>query len=302
MAEPETHLPPDLTVIQIDYQPGTPDPGRVFRSMAALIEAFHNLDRDLARAVIVAVEPEVLLERVEAGSIRAVLRTVLRQIDDDALRGLDWKPLIGQYLVAGKHRLLQWLDGRHGIHNRAEVVELQRELVDLAPHSIEDRLLPPAEVPLERLLADIEQISVAVVELKGDDAAYFVSAGDTTRIETGIRLTSDEIELLLTQETVSSDTELVLLVKKPDYLGNSRWEFKLGDHPIEAKMVDEPWLERFRRGDVVLRPGDALRALVNTEVSRGFERNIVAIRYEVLQVREIISGGGEEQEPLFGRE
>ena len=299
MPEPESSLLPDLTVIQIDYEPRTPDPGRVFRSMAALIEAFHDLDRDLARAVTVSVEPEVLLERVEAGSIRAVLRTVLRQIDDDAIRNLDWKPLIGQYLVAGKHKLLKWLDGRHAVQTRAEVVDLQRELVALAPHSVEDRLLPPADVPLNRLLADIERISVGVVELRPDDSAYYVSASEVTRVETAIRLTSDEIELILTQETVTSDSELVLLVKKPDYLGQSRWEFRLGEHPIEAKMLDEPWLERFRSGHVVLRPGDALRALVRTQISRGFEGNVVAIRYEVLQVREIISGGTEEQEQLF---
>lgn len=122
--------------------------------MAVLIEAFQDLDRHLAKAVTVSVEPEVLLERVEAGSIRAVLRTVLRQIDDDALRGLDWKPLIGQYLVAGKHRLLKWLEGRHAILTRTEVLGLQRELASLAPDSIEDRLLPPADVPLGQLLGD----------------------------------------------------------------------------------------------------------------------------------------------------
>ncbi len=300
MLDPEESLLPDLTVIQIDYEPGTPDPGRVFRSMAALIEAFHDLDRDLARAVAVSVEPELLLERVEAGSIRAVLRTVLRQIDDDSLKNLDWKPLIGQYLVAGKHRLLKWLDGRHTIQTRAEVVDLQRELVALAPHSVQDRLLPPADVPLDRLLADIERISAGVAELRAQDSAYYVSATEATRVETGIRFTSDEIELLLTQETATSDAELVLLVKKPDYLGQSRWEFKLDEHPIEAKMLDDAWLNRFRSGDVVLRPGDALKALVRTQISRGFEGNVVAIRYEVLQVRQIISGGSEEQELLFG--
>jgi hypothetical protein len=33
LAEPASNLDLDVTVIQIDYEPGTPDPGRIFRSM-----------------------------------------------------------------------------------------------------------------------------------------------------------------------------------------------------------------------------------------------------------------------------
>jgi hypothetical protein len=57
--------------------------------MAGMIDAFARIDRHVARAVSVSVEAQVILERAEAGSIRAVLRTILNQVDDDALRTLD---------------------------------------------------------------------------------------------------------------------------------------------------------------------------------------------------------------------
>src|SRR5258708_7097366 len=101
--------------------------------MAGLIEAFHRIDRDLAHSLSATVEPQILLERIEAGSIRALLKTILVQVDDDALHNLDWKPLVGQYLVRGKHRLLHWLDGRPKIAARADVIDLQRELRLIAP-------------------------------------------------------------------------------------------------------------------------------------------------------------------------
>ncbi len=132
------------------------------------------------------------------------------------------------------------------------------------------------------------------------DSAQFTSIIQTLRINTSFRLNPDEIEILLTQETVRSTTELVLLVKKPDYLGNSRGEFKLGEHPIEAKMTDDEWLERFRNGHVILKPGYALKAVVKTETARGFEGNTVATRFEVLRVVAAIAPQGDAPGRLFG--
>src|SRR4051812_25278065 len=138
--------------------------------MAELIEAFHAIDRDLAHAVSVDVHAEVLLERVEAGSIKAFVRTVLLQVPDDALKDLNWKALVGQYLVRSKHAILRWLDGREKIGSRVEVVELQQDIARLAP-AMSRQLLPAGTVPIERLLEDLQLISVAVVELRPEDAA-----------------------------------------------------------------------------------------------------------------------------------
>src|SRR5256885_1582142 len=110
----------ELEYIEIKYRPGAGDPARIFRSMARLIEATYRIELDLAGSLSIAIQPQLVLERVEANSIRAVLRRLLVQLDDDALRGLDWKPLIGQYLVRGKHHLLQWLNGRKRIKDRSE--------------------------------------------------------------------------------------------------------------------------------------------------------------------------------------
>lgn len=279
-------LADDVIVIKIDYEAGTPDPGRVFRSMAGLIDAFSRIDRHLAHAVAAHVEPEVILERVEASSIRAVLRTLLLQVDDEALRTLDWKPLIGQYLVRAKHALLRRLDGRPRITSRAEVVEIQQELLKLAPADI--HLLPAAPIAVEDLLWDIEAMSRAVAELRADDSAEYITSEGETRIETRLRITSDEIESLLTQDVITSDSEQTLLVKKPDYLGHSMWELRLGERAIEAKMLDEEWLDRFRRQEIPLRPGDALRVLMRMETVRGFEGSEVAVHYYVRRVLGVV--------------
>jgi hypothetical protein len=286
----------DVTVIELNYEPGTPDPGRIFRSMAGLIDAFSRIDRHLARSVATSVEPQVILERIEAGSIRSVLRTLLVQIDDDALRNLDWKPLIGQYLVKAKHTLLRKLQGHPRITSREDVIDLQRQLLALAPANID--MLPPAPISTEDLLWDIEALSGAVAELSEGDSAAFISADDETRIETRLRITAQEIESLLTKETVCTTSEHILLVKKPDYLGHSMWEFRLGDRSIEAKMLDQAWLERFQRQEIALRPGDALRAIVRIETAEGFEGHPVATHYFVVTVLRVVRAAPYRQTDL----
>ena len=294
---PDVAIEPDLTIIEVDYEPGTSDPGRVFRSMAELIEAFHAIDRDLARAVSVSVHAEVILERVEAGSIKAFIRTLLQHVDDDALKNLDWKPLIGQYLVRAKHAILRSLEGKDKISSRAEVLELQQEIARLAPAAPQE-LLPPGTVPVERLLVDMQLISIAVAELQPHDSATLASAIDVTPIEKRIRITDQDITQLLTQNTTSSQAPMTLLVKKPDYLGNSKWDFKNGDRSLEAKILDLEWLAQFHAGQIHLKPGDALNAIVKSETAIGFDGNIVETRHEVLKILAVVPSVAGEQSSL----
>lgn len=284
-----------LSYLEIDYAPNSQDPARVFRAMASLIDAFHQLDRDLANAVHVSIAPAILLERIEAGSVRAWLRTILQQADDDALKQLDWRPLVGQYLVRGKHLILRWLDGKSTIDGRSELSELQSGLLAIAPTPIEGDLALAEPVPPRALLDDLKRLGDAFKQLGPGDAATFVSGDESSDAPLQFRLEEAKIEEILTEAVTESTSQLVLLVKRPDYLGKSRWEFRLGDQAIEAKVMDSAWLARFQAGLVPLKPGDALVARVLSEVSRGFERNIVSTRHSVVEVLSIQHVGDEPQ-------
>jgi hypothetical protein len=286
-----------LAYLQIDYPPETDDPARVFRAMAKLIDAFHQIDRDLAHAFSPNLEPVLLLERVEAGSLRAWIRTVVRQMDDDALRNLDWKPLVGQYLVRGKHAFLRWLDDKEHISNRSELLQLQASLAELNPSEPADVLLIEP-VPAAKLLHDARLLVAATEDLRDTDIVTYVSDADETKLSRALQLSSEEVESLLTDEVVRSNTRTLLLIKKPDYLGASRWEFRLADRPIEAKILDEAWLARFREGQYPLRPADALDADVRSELFRGFEGNVVGTHYFVEHIYRVVHGVGNTQEEL----
>ena len=74
------------------------------------IRGCERLDAELANTIDSNIETVMMLEDIEAGSIRVWLRNALRATEDDALKTFDWKPAVGKYLVRAKYVVLKWLD------------------------------------------------------------------------------------------------------------------------------------------------------------------------------------------------
>ena len=71
----------------------------------------------------------MVLEEIEAGSIKVWLRNILSSTDDQALKGLDWKPAVGKYLVRAKYAYLKW-SNREGADG--SLTALGREIQSIA--------------------------------------------------------------------------------------------------------------------------------------------------------------------------
>jgi hypothetical protein len=77
--------------IEIDFQKGTENPSRIFKTMTEMIEAFQLLDIDLVKSIHPEIAPVAIIEDVEAGSLRTYLAYLLRSTDDDALKNLEFR-------------------------------------------------------------------------------------------------------------------------------------------------------------------------------------------------------------------
>jgi hypothetical protein len=90
---------------------------------------------------------------------------------------------------------------------------------------------------------------------------------------------ADRIEELLTDRALEDTLTEILIVKKPDYLGSSMWQFRYGNKNVEARMADQEWLERFQTRGVELHPGDAIRARVHAVVKYDKGGHLLSERY-----------------------
>lgn len=277
-----------ISVIRIEYEKGSKAPSRIFRSAAELIDAFYSVERDLAESINADISPVILLEEIHSGSIWIWLKTVLENTSDDALLNLDWKPLVGQFLVKGKQKILEFLDGKEGIESSVQISLLQHELLELNPAKEVSHLPMPEIVPAKRLLTDCKQISDALDFLLPTDRVIFESDSGAIEMNKAFKISSDEIESILTKTEEVVETDMCLKVKRPDYLGSSRWEFKCNDRTIEAKIDDVDWLSKFQTRRYDVRPGDSINARVRVTIKRDQKGLIVAERFAIISVIDTI--------------
>ncbi len=84
--------------IEINFQPGSDAPARVFKAMTALIETFESIDRELVNSVA-KIQPVLLLEDIEAGSVKTWLRTQLESLK----RGYSEARRLNRYTTISVH-------------------------------------------------------------------------------------------------------------------------------------------------------------------------------------------------------
>jgi hypothetical protein len=270
-------------VFEIDFKRGEGSPSRVFAAINDFIRACERLDGELAHGIDTNIETVLLLEDIEAGSIRVWLRNALRAVEDDALKTLDWKPVVWKYLVRAKYAVIRWIDDEATPKN---LPALAREIQAIAAET-DVRHLPDYQAPAPAVLLDaMRDFQSAKDQLSpGDRATYIPRDGDALEMNLTVRWDVESIE--------------ALAVKKPDYLGDSKWELRHGKRTISAKIEDESWLKRFQGREVDVRPGDALKCDVRIEHLYGHDNELLTERYTIVHVNDVLADAFKGQMGLF---
>lgn len=285
--------------IRIEFERGSGDPTRIFYSMAGLIESIQAIDKHLGACIGVGVRTSLVLDDVEAASLKAKLKSTIEAIPDEPLISGDIKKLIGHYLLKGKHKILDWCSDRNEITTREEVKQLENELQLLAEETNIKQIPAYSSMNTANLLSDIAEIKNALNHLCSQDKATLLSPEGLSQYNQMLVVSDEIVREIVTRETLASTSQKIIKVKKPDYLGQSRWVFKYSGHLIEAKISDADWLYKFQSKNEYLQPGDSLKVLLREEVSYGYDSEIVHTEYEVVSVLGVIYGPINEQQTML---
>lgn len=282
--------PPEADfALYIDFDKSAGRPQRVFRALDGLISALERLDKVLAHSIDPSIEPVLLLEDIESGSIKVWLKDKLNSTEDQTLYELDWKPMVGRYLVAAKYAFIEWVNDEEERGRKGSLSDLRKRIMTLA-HNTGVRKIPDYGVPsASALIESTKEIGKALETLsEGDKVAYISEEGESA-FNMALNWGELDIEGLSIRETIIAPaTPMILAVRKPDYLGLSQWEFRHGKRNIKGKISDEIWLSSFQKRQVDVRPGDALRCSVEHVVNYGYDNDVVSESYTVVRVEEVL--------------
>ena len=121
-------LPSETFTLTIDFEKNSPNPSRVFKSMSAIIDGFQVIDNDLLAPFNLKCSPILLLEDIQVGSLRSVMKNIIEGVDDEAIKEFNWKRIVGGFLLQGKHTFLKWIENRERIEHRNDLELLSKDL------------------------------------------------------------------------------------------------------------------------------------------------------------------------------
>ena len=131
-----------------------------------------------------------------------------------------------------------------------------------------------------------------IVELKDnlkeeDSIIITVPGNEPIHMDQSSHINTDLIEELITVNKEISHHVMKLIVKKPDYIESSMWEFR-HEKSLSAKIEDEKWLQSFQNNEIIVYPGDSLQCRVRTEKSFSDEGDLLNTKYYIEEVMEVI--------------
>lgn len=286
--------------IEIEFDKTKVSPANAFRTMSDLLETLHFIDKNLITSIGTEIEPITLLEDLQKGSIKGWFINALKSVSDEGLKELDWKKAVGSYLVKGKYLIIKFLEGKTEITSRKEVKDLEGELLELAKDTDVRRIPSYTPVPTAKLVASIKRLSTVLETIENNEQVTFIaSQKEKVDFNLEFNFSPDKVEDLLTKETLSSNADMILKVKKPDYLGESQWELRHDKVPIIAKISDIEWLRSFQERKINVRPGDSLRANVTIIVNYDYNNEVIGTHYEIKKVIEVIAADESSQIEAF---
>lgn len=91
------------------------------------------------------------------------------------------------------------------------------------------------------------------------------------------------------QHVLENESERILMIRKPDFLGESKWIFSFAGRHVPIAIDDRNWLAKFQAGQIDIRPGDALKVKMSekdyynqsgevTKVERSIQEVLALIR------------------------
>jgi hypothetical protein len=283
-----TELSDSDVVIEVAATGGQPHPldAEPVKRLEAALEASY---RALAGPVHVELETVAVVEEVAKRSLSLWLR--VRRAGDGVMAESSDSSLL-KFLARGTLAMIAWMDGSSTL----ELADLQQAIRVLAwGTSITTTAHPVLPAPSD-LVAAISAWQIGKAALNPSDTVRIVTNNGSTKLDLSKRI-DEPRALLLARKLVNHSTDMIFVVEMPDYQATGQWQLRHGETRTNAHCEAGTLLDKFYRRELDIRPGDALRCRVDFETSYGPDHEVLAERYRIVEILEVLPFSRPEAEP-----
>jgi len=276
--------------IRLNYVAGSKNPSRVFSSMAQMIESLKKTDDILGKSINCVVETDQILDDIQAGSIIARIQEWI-EVKEDIFCIPENQNKIQNYFNRSKKAVIKTLESKV-IDDRFKVEALADEIEGIAKDEKLTELMgysKPNPLDIAENLKDIAKSTDQLID--NESIEYTASDGECIKLQPQTEVFIDSIKTSLISKTLTSENIIILKIKKPDYLGDSRWDFKHDKTALQAKIEDSQWMDKFHKKQITIGPGDALEVKMKTIVDYDNKGNVINLQNIIIVVNDIIQTG-----------
>jgi hypothetical protein len=197
-----------------------------------------------------------------------------------------------KFLARGMLAIIAWMDGSPTL----QLSDLQQAIRVLAWGTSVTTTAHPVLPPSSDLVSAIASWQKAKNALGLSDQVRIVTNNGSAELDPAKKI-ADPRTLLLARKLVNHSADMIFVVEMPDYHASGQWQLKHGDTRTIAVAEPGTQLDKFYRRELDIRPGDALRCRVDFETSYGPDHEVLAERYRIVEILEVLPTSSTDSQP-----
>jgi hypothetical protein len=274
-----TELSDSDVVIEVAASPGARRPPELTQ-VQRLQDAVEASYRALAGSIAVQLETVAVLEEMAKRSLSLWLRVQTRAACAD-LKGSEASLL--KFLARGTLAIIAWMDGSPTL----QLADLQQAIRVLAWGTSITTTAHPVLPSSSALIDAIAAWQSAKAALNAGGNVRIITNNGSAELDLA-KTIADPRTLLQSRKLINHSADMIFVVEMPDYQATREWQLKHGGTRTTAYCDPGTLLDKFYRRELDIRPGDALRCKVDFETSYGPDHEVLAERYRIIEIIEVL--------------
>ena len=250
-------------IIKLDFQKESESPDIIFHSLQTMFNSIITLQNELLSKVDPLLDIQFILSDLKYSSIISTyIKKILIPDEEDNITTIPTvEGNIMQYLNASQDSVINTVSNFDGLliknDTLNEIVENISKISVETGVSKNVNFRMPNKIIIAKSLEQLED-STNILDLK--DKYHFIRKNEEKTIrKVYLNIDYDQLKNEMTEKIIETPIHIKLKIKIADFLGHSRWKFKLENgKTIDAKILDEVWLNKFHEKKEILGPGDSI--------------------------------------------